>query len=375
MTETESGQEKTEQPTAKKLLDAKKKGQVPRSKELSSMLVTISVALALIVFGGSVGNDLLTLLKHTFSPQYLNETQTTQLAGQFYTIFIQGLLTVVPLMAVALLASVVSSVALGGFTFALSFKIERLDPIKGFGKLFSAKSLVELLKSIAKLLFIGAAAVGLFYVMAEQVVMLGLQSPLQAIHDAGGLLGWFFLFVSLPLIAIAALDVPWQIFNHNKELRMTKQELRDEHKDTDGKPEVKSKIRELQQAAAQARMMDAVPEADVVITNPTHFAVALKYDEVRSGAPILVAKGADLVAARIREMAAANDVVLVESPRLARAIYASTKLNNEIPTGLYLAVAQILAWVYQLRQWHAVGGEYPDQPEPEVEDRFLGDLL
>ncbi len=375
MAESESGQERTEQPTAKKLLDAKKKGQVPRSRELSAMLVTISVAAAIVMMGGSVGASLLDILRYTFSPQYLNTAETGLIPGRFFSIFIEGLLAVAPLMAVALLASIASSVALGGFTFALSFKFERIDPVKGFGRMFSVKSLVELLKSIAKLVFIGSAAVMLFYGMTDEVLGLGLQSSFDAIQSAGNLLGWFFLAVSLPLIVVAGIDVPWQIFSHNKELRMTRQEVRDEYKDTDGKPEVKSKIRELQQAAAQARMMDAVPEADVVITNPTHFSVALKYDQARGGAPVLVAKGADLIAARIRELAAEHDIVVVESPRLARAIYASTKLNSEIPAGLYLAVAQILAWIYQLRQWQAIGGEYPNQPEPDVADEFLGDLL
>ncbi len=186
---------------------------------------------------------------------------------------------------------------------------------------------------------------------------------------------WFFFIVSLPLVAIAAVDVPWQIWNFNKELKMTRQEVRDEHKESDGRPEVKAKLREMQQAAANNRMMEKVPTADVIITNPTHFAVALKYDEARMAAPMLLAKGADNIAAKIRELAAEHDVPIVESPRLARAVFASTDLDAEIPGGLYLAVAQILTYVYQLRSWETMGGDYPEAPEPEVADEYLGNLL
>ena len=251
----------------------------------------------------------------------------------------------------------------------------RLDPIKGVAKLFSVRSLGELFKSIAKMSFIGLAAFFLLEGMANDILGLGLEDPKEAIVNSSALLVWFFLIVSLPLVVIAAIDVPWQMWNYKKELRMTRQEVRDEHKESDGRPEVKAKLREMQQAAARRRMMEKVPTADVVITNPTHFAVALRYDEARSKAPVLVAKGADQIAARIRELASDNAVTIVESPRLARAIFASVELDDEIPAGLYLAVAQILTYVYQLRSWQAVGGDYPEAPEPDVDDIYLKDLI
>ncbi len=210
--------------------------------------------------------------------------------------------------------------------------------------------------------------------LADDLMGLGLQSADRGIPHAGAMLSWFFLMVSLPLIIIAAIDVPWQLYSFHKEMRMSRQEVRDEQKETDGRPEVKSKLREMQQAAAQRRMMEEVPKADVVITNPTHYAVALRYDEARASAPVVVAKGAELIAARIREIASENDVPLVESPRLARAVFASTDLGDEIPAGLYLAVAQILAYVYQLRDWQVQGGEFPEPPEPDVDDEFLQGL-
>ncbi|WP_372748061.1 flagellar biosynthesis protein FlhB [Litorivivens sp.] len=370
----DSGQERTEEPTQKKRNDAKSKGQVPRSKELSTTLVTLAGACMMAFASQGLGEGTLRLFSQSFSEDYLTISDPAQLPGLFFNMLVEALMLCIPLMAVVFVASAVANVALGGWTFSLAFKPERIDPVKGLGRLFSLKSLVELFKSIGKLLLVGAAAVLGVMMMQDQIIGLIMQAPDKAIRDALGILGWFFLITSLPLIIIACIDVPFQKWNHQKELRMTKQEVRDEMKETDGRPEVKSKLREMQQAAARRRMMADVPTADVVITNPTHYSVALKYDEVRGGAPIVLAKGADLIAAKIREVAGENDVPIVESPRLARAVYATTDIGREIPGGLYLAVAQILAYVYQLRDYQAIGGEYPVQPEPAVDDEFLRGL-
>ncbi len=368
------GQERTEQATPKKLEEAKKKGQVPRSKELATTLVTISGACMMLFFGKPLADGLQQMFTKTLSPDYLTIKDPSRLPGVFFEVFTEGLLLMAPLMAVTMIAAALSAVALGGWTFSLSFKPERLDPISGLGKLFALKSLVELLKSLGKLLLVGGAALAALLYMQDDIQSLVSQSADRAIGSAASMLALFFLLTSLPLVVIAAIDVPFQKWNHAKELKMTKQEVRDEMKDTDGRPEVKSKMREMQQAAAQRRMMDDVPKADVVITNPTHYSVALKYDEVRGGAPIVLAKGADIIAAKIRERANEFEVPIVESPRLARAVFASTDIGAEIPGGLYLAVAQILAYVYQLRDWQARGGEYPDQPEPTVGDEYLKGL-
>lgn len=375
MAENEDGQERTEEASAKKLADAKKKGQVTRSKELTTMMVTVGGAAMLLFTGGELALALKNLLASSLSPEFLLVENETLIVSRLYQTLVTGLLTIWPILAVALVAVMVSSTILGGWTFSLSVKPERLDPIKGLGKLFSLRSLGELGKSIMKMLFIGVAAVWLLSGMSDDILALGLQSPKDAIAHSARLLVWFFFVVSLPLVAIAAIDVPWQIWNFNKELKMTRQEVRDEHKESDGRPEIKAKLREMQQAAANNRMMEKVPTADVIITNPTHFAVALKYDEARMGAPMLLAKGADNIAAKIRELAAEHDVPIVESPRLARAVFASTDLDSEIPGGLYLAVAQILTYVYQLRSWETMGGDYPDAPEPDVADEYLGNLL
>lgn len=363
--------EKTEEATPKKLEDARKKGQVPRSRELSTALVTLVAAVTLFAWGPQMGRDFANLLTVSLSPAVLASQDPAQLPGFFYSLLVDGLLLMWPLMAMCFAAALVSSVALGGWTFKLNLKLETLNPITGIGKVFSAKSLVELGKSLLKVVFIGAAAYGLLSYMTPSILELSRHNADQAMRQSGGMLLWFFLIVSLPLIVIALIDVPWQIFSFNKELKMSRQEVLDEHKEANGKPEVKAKIRELQQAAARQRMMQEVPKADVIITNPTHFAVALRYRESGGGAPIVVAKGADEVAARIRALGKANKVPLVASPRLARALFASTDLDQEIPSGLYLAVAQILTYVYQLRQWEDLGGDYPDAPSPVVDDSYL----
>lgn len=374
MAENQDGQERTEEASAKKIADARKKGQVPRSKELATMAVTMMGAAMLIIAGGSLAEQMQSMMRVTLSPQFLL-ADSDRVAGQFYEMLVRGLFSIWPLMLAAFIAAIVANTVMGGWTFNLSAKLERLDPIKGVGKLFSVRSLGELFKSIVKMLFIGAAAFSVLKVMSADILNLGMQDPREAIANSAGLLVWFFLFVSLPLIVIAAIDVPWQMWNYKKELKMTRQEVRDEHKESDGNPEMKAKLREMQQAAARRRMMEKVPTADVVITNPTHFAVALKYDEARMSAPVVVAKGADQVAARIRELAQENQISLVESPRLARAVFASVELDQEIPAGLYLAVAQILTYVYQLRSWQTIGGERPEVPQPEIDDSYLKDLL
>lgn len=375
MAENEDGQERSEEATPKKLADAKKKGQVARSKELTTMMVTVGGAAILLFTGAELAEAQKTLLASSLSPEFLLVDSETLIVSRLYKTLLMGMLSIWPILAIALLAVVVSSTILGGWVFSLSVKPERMDPIKGLGKLFSLRSLGELAKSIMKMVFIGVAAIWLLSGMADDILGLSLQSPKEAIVNSALQLGWFFFIVSLPLVAIAAIDVPWQLWNFNKELKMTHQEVRDEHKESDGSPEVKAKLREMQQAAANNRMMEKVPTADVIITNPTHFAVALKYDEARMGAPILLAKGADNIAAKIRELATEHDIPIVESARLARAVFASTDLDSEIPGGLYLAVAQILTYVYQLRSWETMGGDYPDAPELDIADDYLGNLL
>jgi len=371
MSSGEEGQERNEEPTAKRLQDARDKGQVARSRELSTMMVMLSCAGALLVLGDTLGNGFMTLLRQSLSPAFLVRSQSEDLPAAFMGVLVDGLWLTWPLMAVSFVAAILASVMLGGVTFKLSLKFDKLNPVTGLGRLFSMQSGVELLKSIAKVVLIGGVAWMLLQQLTDDILGLSLQTADAAISSSARLMLWFFLAVSLPLLLIALMDVPWQLWSHRKQLRMTRQEVIDEHKESEGRPEVKQKIRALQQAVARQRMMSQVPTADVIITNPTHYAVALRYDARQGKAPILVAKGIDEVAARIRELGKDSQVPLVASPTLARAVYASCELDQEIPAGLYLAVAQILTYVYQLKQWQDLGGTMPEAPQPEVDEQFL----
>jgi flagellar biosynthetic protein FlhB len=244
----------------------------------------------------------------------------------------------------------------------MAFKASRVNPISGFKRMFGTKGLMELVKALLKLVCVSSIAV--IFLWANKYEFLGLSAlPLgAALHQGAWLIGMCFLVVSSSLILIVAIDVPFQLWDHSKNLKMTLQEVRDEMKDTEGKPEVKSKVRQMQQEMAQRRMMDAVPDADVIITNPTHYAIALKYHHESMTAPIVVAMGKDLIAFRIREIAQENEVEIFQAPPLARALYAQSELKKEIPGELFFAVAQVLAFVFQLRTARQQGLVMPKRP-------------
>jgi flagellar biosynthetic protein FlhB len=239
-------------------------------------------------------------------------------------------------------------------------KFSRMNPGAGLKRMFSAKAVAELLKALAKFFIVLFVALLVLSADIDDLLRIAHEPLDRAIIHSLQVVGWSTLWMACGLFIIAAVDVPIQIWESIKKLKMTKQEVRDEHKDQEGRPEVKQRIRQLQREMSQRRMMAAVPDADVVITNPTHYAVALKYDPDKGGAPMLIAKGSDLLALKIREIATANEILLLESPALARSIYYSTELEQEIPGGLYLAVAQVLAYVYQIRQYRAGKGKRPD---------------
>jgi flagellar biosynthetic protein FlhB len=256
--------------------------------------------------------------------------------------------------------------AVGGLSFstkALAFKSERINPLNNLGRIFNWRGLMELAKSFAKFSIVAVVAVWWLSTHAQEFISLGQESIEVGTAHAANLLGWSFLIVSLGTFFIAAVDVPFQLWQHQKQLRMSKQDIKEEAKDNDGKPEVKSRIRRMQRELAQRRMMQEIPKADVIVTNPTHFAVALKYDTQKMRAPKVVAKGADVVAAAIRQVASAHKVPFFEAPPLARAIFYSTEIDREIPKGLYVAVAQVLAYIYQLKEYTSQGGRQPLAPK------------
>ncbi|MCY0110842.1 flagellar biosynthesis protein FlhB [Pseudomonas monsensis] len=363
MAESESGQDKTEDPTEKRKKDSREKGEVARSKELNTLAVMLAGAGGLLIFGGMLAQELMELMRMNFS---LSREVIMDQRSMGTFLLHSGkiaLVAIQPIMITLLLAALLGPIALGGWLFAagsMAPKFSRMNPGAGLKRMFSMKAIVELLKALAKFFIVLAVALVVLSADVDDLLRIAHEPLDQAIIHSVLLVGWSTLWMACGLILIAAVDVPVQIWESMKKLKMTKQEVRDEHKDQEGRPEVKQRIRQVQREMSQRRMMAAIPDADVVITNPTHYAVALKYDSEKGGAPVLLAKGSDFLALKIREIAVANNVMLLESPALARSIYYSTELEQEIPGGLYLAVAQVLAYVYQIRQYRAGKGKRPD---------------
>ena len=363
MAESESGQDKTEDPTEKRLRESREKGEIARSKELNTLAVMLAGAGGLLIYGGGLALDLLEIMRLNFSlprevllspgamAQYLLHS------GKIAIISLQ------PILIFLLLAACLGPISLGGWLFSgktMAPKFSRMNPAAGLKRMFSTTAVMELLKALGKFFLILFVALTVLQADIDDLLRIAHEPLEQAIIHSVQLVGWSTLWMACGLMLIAAIDVPIQLYQSKQKLMMTKQEIRDEHKDQEGKPEVKQRIRQLQREVSQRRMMAAIPDADVVITNPTHYAVALKYDPEKGNAPVLLANGSDFLALKIREIAVANEVMLLESPALARSIYYSTELDQEIPGGLYLAVAQVLAYVYQIRQHRAGKGKRPE---------------
>lgn len=364
MAENENGADKSEEPTDKRQREAREKGQLARSRELSTVTVTLGGVGGLLVIGGDLGQALMHIMHICFD---VNREAILTEDTMFLLLASSGdlaLKAILPLLIVLFVAAVLGSIALGGWLFSgdvLIPKFERMDPLSGLKRMFSVRSLVELLKAVGKFLVVLGVALLVLSLYEEELFSIAKQNLDLAIMHSMELVGWCALWMASGLILIAAVDVPFQWWDNRQKMMMTKQEVRDEYKDSEGKPEVKSRIRRLQREMAERRMMQEIPSADVVITNPTHFSVALKYDAEKKGAaPMVVAKGGDFMALKIREIAIENKVMVLESPALARAIYYSTEVDREIPSGLYMAVAQVLAYVYQLRRYQTGKGRRPD---------------
>ena len=371
----DSDQEKTEQPTEKRLKESREKGEVPRSRDLSGAAVVLAGVAALMaggpasfeharrIFGFGLGYSRDALFSDALPGRVLHAALREALA------------LFAPVALATLLAAFAAPLLLGGLNFsgkALEPKFERLDPIKGLGRIFALRGLVELGKALLKLLFIGAVLALLLRHWQGALQATGRGAVSAGIAQALGLLGQAALWFGSILALIGGLDALYQKYDHTKKLRMSRQEIKDEMKESEGSPEMKGRIRQVQMAQARRRMMEELPKADVVVVNPTHFAVALKYDDGRMGAPRVIAKGVDVLAQQIRLVAGSHRIPLVEAPPLARALYASTKLGQEIPAALYVAVAQVLVYVYQLKQAAAQGEAPPAVPNPEVDPDLMG---
>ena len=367
MAENEDGQERTEDPSERKLEQAREKGQVARSKELGSVAVMICGALGLMMFGEMLldaGHDVFQLNYQVDRDALMDPDVGMHKLLESARRIVGAL---VPFFLVVAVAAIAIPPMVGGFNFsmkAVAPKLSKLNPLTGLKRMFSAQSLMELGKALGKFFLVATVAVLILNMYRARFLSLGFQDPVGAMAEGLSIVMWAFFLLCCSLILIAVLDVPFQLYQYKKQLMMTKQEVREEYKDTEGKPEVKSRIRQKQREMAQARMMQAVPTADVVITNPTHFAVALKYDPEKNLAPIVVAMGVDYIAEQIKKVAAANEVMILRAPPLARAIYYHSELEREIPQGLYVAVAQVLAYVFQLKRFHQGKGQNPGyQPD------------
>lgn len=369
MAENDTSQEKTEQPTPKKLREAKQQGQIPRSRELNSMSIMVVGAGALLMLGSFMLGSLGQLLTDGFMLTRAEIFDKQTVFVRFEDTLWSALSAIWPFLALMTVIAFFTPLILGGWAFSveqIAFKPNRLNPINGLKRIFSARGLMELIKALAKFLVVSIIAIFFMWSMSDEFLNLGRESFMQGLTHGAWLFGYSFLVMSLALVLIAVIDVPFQIWDHSQKLKMTLQEVRDELKETEGRPEVKSRVRALQQELAQRRMMEDVPSADVIITNPTHFAVALKYDPDNMQVPVVVAKGQDLIALRIREVGKETGVEVFEAPPLARALFAQTEIGQEIPGALYFAVAQVLAFVFQLQQARENGLDLPQRPDPYV---------
>ena len=359
-----SSQDRTEAPTPKRLREARKQGQVPRSRELTTALVMLAACALLLMGGRAMVESAALSLRDALRFDAETLAQPAALPARLMLVLGEGLLHVLPLLLITVLAALLAPLLIGGWNMSWSAaapQLSRLNPFSGLGRMFSAHSAAELGKSLAK--FGLLALIAILFARTHLDELRGLaQEPLHAALAHGGSLCLAALtWMCGGLFLIAAVDAPLQLWNYRQNLRMTKQQVRDEMKESEGRPEVKARVRRLQLEMARKHMMEAVPKADVIITNPTHYAVALRYNAGKMRAPRVVAKGADVLALAIRELAARHHIPRVEAPPLARALYRSAELEMEIPVHLYKAVAQVLSYVYQLRT--ARPGAMPTPPE------------
>jgi len=361
--------EKSEEPTSKKLEDARKKGQIARSKELSTTLVLVSSALGIFVMGRFIADAMYGIYTRSFT---LSRDETYDIQHMFQVLDMSVSESAAPLimfMIIAMVGGIYGSIALGGYNFTWSStapKANRISPAQGFKRMFGMEAIVELLKGIGKVIVVGFMAYLALIIFKDEALHLDFELyPLNLFH-ALDMIEWAFLILCCGMIPIAIVDVPYQMFKHNKQMKMTMQEVKDERKNAEGDPMTKSRVRRIQYQASANRMMQEVPNADVIVTNPTHFSVAIQYDQNGNRAPVVLAKGLDELAMHIRKIAKAHDVPIVESPALARAIYWATEVNQEVPQKLFMAVAQILAYVYQLKAYKKGKAKRPKPPKKDM---------
>ncbi len=361
----DSDLERTEPASPRRIEQAREKGQVAQSRELTTVAILLAAGGSLIAMGDGLMEHLRALMRNSLTLDRNVIFNPDQMLLQLHLHSLDILLAILPFLGLMLVVTVASSVVISGWLLsvqALAPDFSRLNPLKGVTRIISWSGMVEMLKAVAKSALIGGVALWVVWEDVDGVISL-VAEPLEVgLPHLARMVGFTFMAVSGSMLLIVAIDIPFQLWNHSRQLKMSKEEVLQENKETEGDPQVKARIRQLQRESARRRMMTEVPKADVIITNPTHYAVALRYQEGKMGAPQVVAKGAALLAQRIRELGEENRVPILESPPLARALYRHAELGQEIPAKLYTAVAEVLAYVYQLRRYRTYGGTQPEAP-------------
>lgn len=358
----DSGQERTEEPTDKKISESRKKGQVARSKELGTTFVLIFSAIALLMYGPAIAKGLYNIMGRGLTLNRNETYDTTKMFAVWGEMFSELLFPMAMFVFIITIAGIVGNTLLGGYNFsweAAAPKASKMSPMKGLKRMLGPQAAIELLKSILKFVLVAGFAILLIQMFFYEILHLSIEQIPSSIIHALEILAWMFLALSCTMIIISAIDAPYQSYNHHKQLKMTLQEVKDEYKNSEGDPQIKARIRRTQREMSQRRMMQDVPDADVVVTNPTHYSVALKYDTEKAGAPIVLAKGVDELAMQIRKIAKGNEVPIVESPILTRSLYHTTEVGQQIPDQLFTAVAQVLAYVFQLKRYQKGRGRKP----------------
>ncbi len=345
-------QEKTEKATPKKKQETRNKGQVAKSTDVNTAIILLLVFIFLWLIGGYLGKQTMNFLHYMFQDFLLLDLTLENVQSLFLEISTQAVMITAPLMFMAMLAAIASNYLQVGFLFApeaIQMKLSKLDPIQGFKRIYSIRAIVELLKSLLKIVLVALVTFTILWISIEQILILALIPIADALSFVGNLTVTMGVAVSILLIFLAVLDYMYQKYDHEKNIRMSKQDIKDEYKKTEGDPLIKSKIKEKQRQMAMQRMMQEVPKADVVITNPTHYAIALKYDGEKMDAPVVIAKGVDFIAQKIKGVAKQHEIITVENRPLARALYDQAEIGDEVPEDLFKAVAEVLAYVYRIK--------------------------
>lgn len=362
----ESDEDKTESPTAHRLEKAREEGQIPRSRELTSVLMLLAGLLILWLGGTHMAEQLASMLATGFRFDHAMVTDDKMIIAHISNLIGQAVMALLPLMGGLVIVAIAAPMLLGGINFSgksIKLDFNKLNPLSGLKRMVSSQTWAELLKAILKAVLVGLVAGWYIWSHWQEMLRLISESPVNALHHGLTMMAISCALIMLGLVPMVGFDVFWQLYSHFKKLKMSRQEIRDEHKQNEGDPHVKGRIRQAMRAAARRRMMADVPKADVIVTNPTHYSVALQYQEGKMSAPKVIAKGAGDIALKIRELAKEHRVPILEAPPLARALYRHTEIGQFIPGALYAAVAEVLAWVWQLRRWKREGGLIPTKPK------------